>query len=380
MSNTRDEIVALIQAAGKYELRDENSEGMNAYAFIARHRPLDKDVFLKVYDADTGSAEVFREPRFLVEATTAGDRNRNLVEIYDAELLGDLYVLVAMEYVDGGSILRQLAAGPLGLMDALGSGVGILHGVARLHSAGLVHRDIKPANVLLTRRGNLWVPKLGDFGSVARLSSPNATVSASRHSALYVPPEGWAQPSCYGTRSDLYQVGMVMHEMVNGALPYDSAAYLDREALVEIKKSGASSLKEMDCVEACRVVERAIARRSSKHQLLDLGPQQPYEPKALRKVIRRATAPSPDDRYQTASEFIGALEALSFPNWFTKTDEQITLAAGWRGWDWRIEPDCKSNVGGGWIIRRSRAGRDSFRRWTAAPSIRAAAEMVAEAS
>src|SRR4051812_40081463 len=145
MSNTRDEIVGLIQAAGKYELRDENREGMNAYAFIARHRPLDKDVFLKVYDADTQSAELFREPRFLLEATTAGDQNRNLVEIYDAELLGDQYVLVAMEYVDGGSILRHLAPGPLGLMDALGSAVGILHGIARLHAAGLVHRDIKPA-------------------------------------------------------------------------------------------------------------------------------------------------------------------------------------------------------------------------------------------
>jgi hypothetical protein len=136
----------------------------------------------------------------------------------------------------------------------------------------------------------------------------------------------------------------------------------------------------MDCVEACRIVERAIARRSLKQRLLEMGPQQPYEPKALRKVIRRATAPSPDDRFQTASEFIGALETLSFPNWLTKTGEQITVAASWRGWDWRIEPDCKSSSGGEWIIRRSRAGRDSFRRWTASPSIREAAETVTEAS
>jgi hypothetical protein len=219
MSTTREDIINIIKAASKYELRDENTEGMNAYAFVARHRPLDRDVFLKVYDADPSSAELFREPRFLVEVTHGDDRASNLVEIYDAELLGDQYVLVAMEYVDGGSILRQLESGPFGLMDAIGSAVGLLHGVARLHAAGLVHRDIKPANVLLTRRGDLWVPKLGDFGSVARLASPIATVSASRHSALYVPPEGWAEPSCYGIRSDLYQVGMVLHEMVNGALP-----------------------------------------------------------------------------------------------------------------------------------------------------------------
>jgi hypothetical protein len=168
--------------------------------------------------------------------------------------------------------------------------------------------------------------------------------------------------------------------MVNGSLPYDPVAHLDREALIEIKKAGASSLKEMDCVEACRIVERAIARRASKQKLLELGPQQPYEPKALRRAIRRATAPFPDDRYQTASEFIGALEALSFPNWLSKPAEQITLATGWRGWDWQIEPDGKASSGRAWIIRRSRAGAETFRRWAAAPSVREAAEMVTEAS
>jgi len=215
---------------------------------------------------------------------------------------------------------------------------------------------------------------------VARLSSQNATVSASRHSALYVPPEGWAQPSCYGTRSDLYQVGMVLHEMANGALPYDSFAHLDREGLMEMKKAGASSLKEMDCVESCRVVERSIARRSSKQKLLDLGPQAPYEPKMLHRAIRRATAPSPDDRFQTASEFIGALEAFLFPNWHSKRGEQIVAAACWRGWDWLIEPAGKGGAAAACVIRRARAGTDSFRRWAAAPSIREAAEMVAKAS
>jgi serine/threonine protein kinase len=376
MTTTRDDIIALVKAAGKYELHDENTEGMNAYAFSARHRPLDRDVFLKVYDVDPSSAELFREPRFLVEVTHGDDKASNLIEIYDAELLGDQYVLVAMEYVDGGSILRQLEGGPLGLMDAIGSAVGILHGVARLHAGGLVHRDIKPANVLLTRRGGPWVPKLGDFGSVARLSSPSATVSASRHSALYVPPEGWDEPSRYGTRSDLYQVGMLLHEMVNGSLPYDSAAHLDREALAEIRKYGALSLKEIDCVVACRVVERAIARRSSKHTLLDLGSQHPCEPKALRRIIRRATQPSPDCRFQTASEFIGALDPLSFPNWVFKQAEQVAAAANWRGWDWQIELNRKAGSDDGWIIRKARAGTEHFRRCGSAPSIRDAAELV----
>ncbi len=373
--STRDDIVALIKAAGKYELRYESNEGMNAYAFLAHHRPLDKPVFLKVYDADTESAEIFREPRFLVEATRAGDRSQNLVEVYDAEMLGDEFVLVSMEYVDGGSILGRLQSGPMRLMDAVATTIGILHGVAQLHAAGLVHRDIKPANVLLARRGNVYVPKLGDFGSVAKLSSPGATVSASRHSALYVPPEGWLQESAYGTRSDLYQVGMVLHELANGPLPYSFNAHLDREALAELKAKGVSCVSELDPFDASTLVDRALARRASKAKLLALRPSQPYEPRALNRIIRKATAPSPDDRFQTASEFIGALETLSFPNW-EPADADCFEAFGWRNWDWRIEP----GNGNGVVIRRARKDSGNYRKWDSAEGVEQAARVISEVS
>src|SRR5260370_17570622 len=216
MSTSRDELVALIAANGKYLLRQENNEGMNAFSFLARHLSLDRETFLKVYDADRANSEVYQEPRFLVEATRGRDGSGNLVEIYDAERLGQDYVLLAMEYVSGGSLLNRITCGRFALMDSGKVAVGILHGVAQLHSKMLVHRDIKPANVLVTQVGSTLIPKLGDFGSVARLTSSSGYVSASRHSALYVPPEGWANPSVYTTRSDLYQVGIVLHEMVNG--------------------------------------------------------------------------------------------------------------------------------------------------------------------
>jgi serine/threonine protein kinase len=148
--STRDEIRALILAAQKYRLGEENAEGMNAYAFIARHIRLNRNVFLKVYDAVPESAELFREPRFLVEATSNSSGSRNLVQVFDAEMLSESFVLLAMEYVEGGSVLRHLQSGPLPLMRAINVTIGVLHGVARLHGAGLVHRDIKPANILLS--------------------------------------------------------------------------------------------------------------------------------------------------------------------------------------------------------------------------------------
>ena len=66
-----------------------------------------------------------------------------------------------MEFVKGGSLLKQLESGPLRLMDAIHVAVGILHGVAQLHAADLVHRDIKPANILLAGQGLLVYPEVG---------------------------------------------------------------------------------------------------------------------------------------------------------------------------------------------------------------------------
>ena len=376
MSSRAEEIAQLIRAGGKYALGDQNNEGMNSYAFAARHVPLGREVFLKVYDADRSGGELFREPRYFVEVTKNRGASSNLVEVYDAETLGDDYVLLAMEYLKGGSILQRLSDGPFGLMDAIRIAIGLLHGVSDLHTAGLVHRDIKPANVLLSGAGMESIAKLGDFGSMARLPDPSGTVAASRHSALYVPPEGWSQPSRYGKRSDLYQVGMVLHEMVNGALPYNHEPYLDRAALLEIRSTGASSLTNVwDPVERCRIVERAIARRARERKLLSLVPSQPYVPIAVRRAIQRATSPNPDDRFQTASEFIGALSPLAAPNWHPAQGERPLTALHWNGWDWRVENGPRAGSIP-FVVRRSRAGDDGYRSWKAASTIPEAVALV----
>jgi serine/threonine protein kinase len=373
MTATRDIIKKLIIDAQKYELGAENDEGMNSYAFTARHKPLDREVFLKVYDADPDNATFFEEPRFLVEVTRSGPDSKNLVEVYDAEVLGTDYILLAMEYVHGGSLLTRLVSGGvLPLMSAIRTAIGILHGVSRLHNANLVHRDIKPANVMLENTETGYVPKLGDFGSVARLSTPNGSVTASRHSALYVPPEGWAHPSTYDIRSDLYQVGMVLHEMCNGALPYTPEHHLDKVAHAELKKRGAKSLNAIPDYEAWKIVEEAIARRASKANLLTLGPSQPYVPKSLRSIIRKATSPEPDKRYKSASEFMSALGLIHVPNWVPCKDA-LCCARAWKGADWAVMGTAP-NV----TVKRTQTGGDKWRKWGAFTSVAEAVEAVSK--
>jgi serine/threonine protein kinase len=376
MSTTLQDIQQLIAATGKYRLEVENTEGGNAYAFRAHHVPLDLPVFLKVLDPDP-NGDLFAEPRLLVEATRTEGNESNLVRVHDAQRPGDNFVLVAMEYVDGGSILSRLSGGPLPMMEAVCAAIGTLHRLAQLHQALLVHRDITPANVLISQRhGRIW-PKITDFGSVARPAHPSASVT-SRHSALYVPAEGRATPSRYDVRSDLYQVGLVLFEMAHGALPYNDDAYLDREARKELRELAKASGGGVDDFDRQKVIDRALARAAAGKAVISFGQMQPYVPKSLARIINKAVSPDPAARYQTPSEMIGDLEALRLPDWRLAPCGEQYAANGWSGWDWSIGKDPKKPEQ--WVVLRSHQAATNFRRWAAAESARAACRLVMEAA
>ena len=375
MSTAGQEIRELIAATEKYRLESENTEGTNAYAFRAHHLLLNQPVFLKVCFADADE-DLFPEPSLLVEATKTEGSDSNVVRVYDAQRLGSEYVLVAMEYVEGGSMLSRLSAGPLPLQEAVGAAIGILHGLAQLHRALLVHRDIKPANVLISKRhGRIW-PKITDFGSVARLTDPEASVTASRHSALYVPPEGWATPSRYDVRSDIYQVGLVLFEMAHGSLPYDDAAYLDRDARRELKEL-AGLANEIEAFDRAQILKRALARAAAGTGVTKFGKKQPYVSARLARIINKAVARDRMARYEKPSDMIGDLAALQLPNWESAPCGLQYAARGWSGCDWLVKQDTKKQ--GQWVVLRRRQEATVFRRWDTAESARAACQRVTQA-
>ena len=376
MSTTTQEIQALIEATGKYKLESENTEGANAYAFHAKHVLLGQPVFLKVFYADS-DVDFLPEPRLLVEATKTDEGDSNLVRVYDAQRLGPEFVLVAMEYVEEGSVLSRLRSGPLPLRDAVGGAIGILHGLAQLHKGLLVHRDIKPANVLLaTRHGRIW-PKITDFGSVAQITHPEASVKASRHSALYSPPEGWESPSRYDVRSDLYQVGLVLFEMAHGPLPYKDESYLDQQARKELREL-ARSPNGIEPFDRQQIINCALARAAAGSGLTRFGKKQPYVSTRLTRIINKATAPDPTVRYQKPSDMIGDLEALRIPNWQLSTSGSQYVATGWAGWDWTVSQATSGR--GKWLVLRRRQAPTSFRRCAETESARDACRIVARAA
>ena len=120
----------------------------------------------------------------------------------------------AMERVSGLDLRERLKAGPLPVPEVIALGSAMLDALEVVHAAGFVHRDVKPSNILLSPEG----PKLCDFG-IARLEGANTlTESAALLGSLrYMAPEQrWGKSD---TRSDLYALGVVLHEALALGVP-----------------------------------------------------------------------------------------------------------------------------------------------------------------
>jgi serine/threonine protein kinase len=223
---------------------------------------------------------------------------------------GDQYLCLQTECIAGPSLKSALAQSAMGQADALAITRGILHGLSRLHERKILHRDLKPANILLSGS----TPKIADFGSAAVLPNGATSVPASRHSALYVPPEGWATAPYYSMASDIYQVGMILYEMVNGPLEYELRHYLTPKVLRELQIAGGNYDALDDC-DKSQLADKGIAQLSSRGNLLLRGrPARPYYSKKVSRLVGMATNPDPEKRFQTVGEFIAKLNQVDVPN------------------------------------------------------------------
>lgn len=142
-----------------------------------------------------------------------GLHHKNIVEIYAANVFPLPYI--EMEYVD--SSLANLKF-PLDADRAVKIITGVAEGLRYAHDRGIVHRDIKPENILITTDD---VPKITDWGLAKALSDTKQTGLIS-FSLNYAAPEQLA-PNIYGeagTWTDIYQLGVLLYEMVTGRLPF----------------------------------------------------------------------------------------------------------------------------------------------------------------
>jgi serine/threonine protein kinase len=358
--STTSKIIDQIHRTGKYTVEFEIREGANGYSFKAIHAHLNKNVFLKVYNADTSASNPIDEPQTLIEITQNSSSLAHLVRVYDVQRLDDNYMLMATEFVEGRSLLEFINTSQFKLMDAIELAKYTIQGLSYLHNAGFVHRDIKPANILLSECNSRVIAKIGDFGSARLLPDANTYVTASKHSALYVPPEGWDTPSRYGIQSDIYQMGLVAWELLNGPLPYNNESYIDKPLLKHIRTLGLNSFNDLDDCDKSLMIDQCIARKAKDHSMLEMVSCQPYVPPRIRKAIRKATHPDLNKRYKSCFEFLNDLSAYAYPNW-CEVDDRFS-AEGWKGFDYLITTEYRKEAITGYQVYRRRTCSGEFRR------------------
>ena len=220
----------LTPGATLFEYRITRTLGQGAFGTVclAHDTLLDRPVAIKELTA-AAQADPVAFQRFLQEARAAGSLNHpNIVTIYTLKPVGDTMYIV-MEYLSGGSLRGLLSQrGRLPVDDAVRIAADVCDGLAAAHAKGIVHRDIKPENILLAADGQA---KVGDFG-IAHVprSAGGAYVGGLTQTGfqpgtlIYMSPEQIRGEAVDG-RSDVYQVGALLYEMVAGR------HYIDVEAL-----------------------------------------------------------------------------------------------------------------------------------------------------
>jgi eukaryotic-like serine/threonine-protein kinase len=266
--------------AGRYQLHEEIGVGGTSRVHRATDLRLGRDVAVKLLDSRLiAESDPMGRDRFLQEGRVAASfLHPHVVTVFDAgEEDGDLYLV--MELVEGTTLARHLAdqgGEPLPFAETRRLVDEILDALAGSHRHGIVHRDLKPANVLLDPDG--WV-KLADFGIAKRFGELDASVSTVGlvvGTPRYLAPEQSAG-EMVSPATDVYGVGVLLYEMLTGRLPFDGGS----------------------------PVEVALAHQTRPAP--DPETVNPAIPRRVARVVLRALAKCPDDRFADAAAFRDAL-------------------------------------------------------------------------
>ena len=251
-----------------YEVINKLGGGVFGMVFKARKESIGKDYaikFLKVDDEAVRDA-VVRElgsVRFFAQID-----HPNLVSIEDkGEIDGIPFII--MSYAGEETLRSRLGDAPLSRDDALRVFIQAARGVQALHERSLVHFDLKPANIFL--KGD--IARVGDYGLSKLVTESRNSLSFGRGTPYYMAPEMLQRRG--DARSDIYSLGIMLYECLTGDVPFKG----DSEW------------------EVLRKHENESAEFPASIQTSD------------REIIRRCLAKDPEDRFQTASDLLRALQA-----------------------------------------------------------------------
>ena len=245
---------------GRYAVTGMLGEGGMGVVYAAYDDRLGRPVAIKMIKGAIAEPEA--RDRLRREARSAASVNHPAIcQLYEiGEEQGELFL--AMELLQGESLASRIARGPLAIPEVASIAIGMLAGIEALHKQGLIHRDLKPSNIFLTPHG----VKLLDFGltcstqaladeTLTRLTLPGVVIGTSQYAA----PEQ-LRGEVADARADLFAAGAVVYEMLAGRPPFagGSAVEVFHGIMYEQPAvlTGGPAVAALD-----RVVNRALAKR-----------------------------------------------------------------------------------------------------------------------
>jgi eukaryotic-like serine/threonine-protein kinase len=269
---------------GDHEVIGTLGSGGMGHVYKVRHAISHRVEAMKVLLPGRPATEEIAQ-RFLREIRLLASLDHPNIAVLHTALRHQGELIMIMEFVEGQTLREKLDTNSVMMGRSINYIQQVLSGLAYAHDRGIIHRDIKPSNIMINREDRV---KLVDFGlAFPTLGSDMTRPGAILGSLHYMSPEQvMGEP--LDARSDLYSVGVTLYQLLTGRLPFDG------------------------------VGEYAIA--SSHLRAMPAVPISinPNIPPQLSEAVMKSLAKSPENRFQTAAEFLEALRAIRW-------DEATTL-------------------------------------------------------
>ena len=211
---------------------------------------------------------------------------------------GDTPYMV-MKLLSGQTLRQRIKQGPISPEQALELLLPAIEGVTAAHAAGVVHRDLKPDNIVLHEQGGAPSPKILDFGISKLLGSEQreklTKTGVSLGTPLYMAPEQMRGDRDVDGRVDVYSLGVMLYQMLTGALPYYGKTYAD--LVIAVMTGGATRVRERN----------------------------PAVAPALESAVMKAIATDRGQRQATVSELLAELRAVQGSAETTDTARTLNL-------------------------------------------------------
>jgi serine/threonine protein kinase len=291
----------------KYQIMERIGIGGMGLVYRGRHLTFNELCAIKIVNDDIAGNANFLQ-RFQTEAiVTRKLRHPNAVRVDDFDYTEDGRPFIVMELVEGKNVSETLQAeGALAVPRAIRIARQVGQAIGVAHKLGIVHRDLKPGNIILaTDEQGQEIAKVLDFG-IAKLREaagedrPEMTMTGMVvGTPLYMSPEQFLGKKAGGEvdgRTDIYSLGVVLYQMTTAQLPF------------EAETPYALMLQHL---------------QSSARPPHEVKPELKI-PAALSQVILKAMEKSREQRFQTAEEFVAALDQVTVAG---ATDVSVVAAA-----------------------------------------------------